>query len=510
MERTDMFLTREGSGPLLRISFLFRAGSAYDPPGKEGLAYLTAKMLIEGGFGRKDNPITKEKLAELVYPYGSSAYPSIRVHKETTVVTVTIPRETLNTYLHNILGPMLHHPLFLDKELERMKKDTKQELRSLRFEQIELLGLVALDSFIHEGTSYAHPVLGTDSGIDSITRDDVIKFFKTYYTRDTVQVAVDTTKSHVLKKLGHIIEELPEGHPGLPSHVKPPHPVQGRKVLILAMPNAIATGIHIGYPIPLTRKDPDYWPLYVANVWFGTHRDSFSHLYQVIRAARGYNYGDYSYIEHFEGRPFYLFPPTNTPRRYQYFSIWIRPVDHRYAAHILRAALWELEAFIRKGLNEEQCQLARKKAEVLYLSLAETKTRLLTSMLDDAFYGLKPGYLDRYLDEVKKVTCEDMNRVIRKYLQTKNLKIIFITDDEQTQDLIQMITTSDPVYGKSLEDYHIDIVKDDGMVYYKVPDKKLDLIYQDGAWAHYFLDIKPEDILVIPSEKAFTTAHWIK
>lgn len=32
------------------------------------------------------------------------------------------------------------------------------------------------------------------------------------------------------------------------------------------------------------------WPLYVANVYLGTHRDSFGQLYQKIREERGYNY----------------------------------------------------------------------------------------------------------------------------------------------------------------------------------------------------------------------------
>ena len=39
----------------------------------------------------------------------------------------------------------------------------------------------------------------------------------------------------------------------------------------------------------------------IANSWLGEHRNSSSHLYQVIRETRGLNYGDYSYIECFPG-----------------------------------------------------------------------------------------------------------------------------------------------------------------------------------------------------------------
>jgi hypothetical protein len=146
--------------------------------------------------------------------------------------------------------------------------------------------------------------------------------------------------------------------------------VKGREVLIVAGPNAIATGIHAGFRAADARRQ-DYWPLYIANIWFGTHRDGFSHLYQVIREERGYNYGDYSYVEHFEGRPFFMFPPPNAPRRFQYFSVWIRPVQHDYAHHIVKALTWELENFVRTGMTGEQCGDAKNKARVLYLSLAE-------------------------------------------------------------------------------------------------------------------------------------------
>ena len=63
--------------------------------------------------------------------------------------------------------------------------------------------------------------------------------------------------------------------------------------------DAPATAISIGFPIDVLRGSKDWYALAVANSWLGEHRNSSSHLYQVIREARGLNYGDYSYIEHF-------------------------------------------------------------------------------------------------------------------------------------------------------------------------------------------------------------------
>lgn len=492
----------QSPSPLMDIKIMVSAGSAYDPPGKEGLAYLTGRLLIEGAFGDPVNPVTKDKLAEMVLPWGSGAYPDVRVARETTVFSMKVPLDALDDYIENILKPMWTRPLFKKEELERLRNETIQLIRSVRLEQIELLGLKALDAYIHEGTSYAHPEQGTVRGLSGITREDVVRFYATYYRPEKITIAISRNDETIKKKLKSIFNDYkpPTNNLLKEQPIEPPPSIKGREVLIIAMPNAISTGIHAGFPLPLTRKDPDYWPLYVANIWFGTHRDSFSHLYQVIRAARGYNYGDYSYIEHFEDRPFYLFPPTNTPRRYQYFSIWIRPVGHEYAVHIMKALTWELENFIRNGLTEEQCQLAKNKARVLYLSLAETTQRILGYKLDDVFYQMEPGYLDQYLKKVDSLTCEQINAAIRKYLQVENLKYIIVTDDDEVPRLVEQITTQKPVWGKKPEDYQVEVRTENDKKVYILPENKLEIVQLDAVWAHTWLDIPEERVYVIRAE----------
>ena len=44
-------LTLDSSSPLLQVKVSLKAGSAADPAGMEGLSYLTARLLLEGGFG---------------------------------------------------------------------------------------------------------------------------------------------------------------------------------------------------------------------------------------------------------------------------------------------------------------------------------------------------------------------------------------------------------------------------------------------------------------------------
>lgn len=501
----------ESAAPLLEIKIMVKAGSAADPEGLEGLAYLTGQLLLEGGYGDPQKPVTKEQVAEITRPWGEGAYPQVRVAKEITTFSMTVPREVFADYVAQVLKPLFNQPLFAERELERVRKETLEDIRSnLRFQQIELLGLLALDNYIHDGTAYAHLPRGTVRGLESVTREAVRRFCRTWYRPENVTVGVSTTDANIVSQLEQALagvgSSASDANPFTARAIAVPLAIRGRHLTLVGLPKAMASGLHAALPIPLTRADKDYWPLYVANVWFGTHRDSFSHLYQVIREERGYNYGDYSYIEHFEGRPFALFPPTNTPRRYQYLSIWIRPVAHEYVHHLLKALTWELENFIRQGLTAEQVELAKHKARVLYLSLAASAARLVGYKLDDDFYRLEPGYLDRYLAQIDAVTPAQVNAAIRRYLQVDNLKYIVITDQAVAEKLAEDIATGRNACGKSLPDYQIDAEERAGTKYWLLTEAKLATVQRDAVWEAYPLAIPRQNIRIVKAEQIFETA----
>jgi len=140
-------VTLDSPAPLLQVRVLVKAGSAYDPQGLEGLASLTGRLLIEGGFGDPKKPVTKEQLAEMTRPWGEGAYPSVRVDKEITTFAMTVPREVIGDYIARVLRPLFSQPLLAEAELDRLRKEALEDIRSrLRFQQIELLGLLALDN----------------------------------------------------------------------------------------------------------------------------------------------------------------------------------------------------------------------------------------------------------------------------------------------------------------------------------------------------------------------------
>lgn len=499
---------------LVHLKIMIKAGSALDPPGLEGLASMTARLMLEGSYGDPKKPVTKEQLADIVRPWGSGAKPTVRVEKETATFSMLVPRSAFAEYVRTVLRPLFTQPLFAQDELDRIRKETETLIRStLRLENTELLGLYALDSFVHEGTRYQHVPAGTIKGLSAITRAAVRRFYASYYTPANLTVAISSDDRDIRFMVQSALSGIGKGV-AVQKFPRPvieaPATITDRSLLIISQPTTIATGIHAGFPIAVNRNHKDYWALYVANVFLGTHRDGFGRLYDQIRQARGYNYGDYSYIEWFEGRPFYLFPPTNVPRRYQYFSIWVRPVAHEYAHHLLKAITWELENFVREGMSPEECELAKNKARVLYLNLAENTDRLLGYKLDDDFYGLKKGYLDQYLDAIERLTPEEINSAIRRHLQWRNLKYVIVTNEEWAPRLQNDIATNKNAKGKSFTDYNIDSVTVNGETLWQFPLSKIEIVQKDKVWESVWLDIPAARITVAKSTQLFESRKLIE
>jgi zinc protease len=503
-------VTLDSRSPLVEVKLMVRAGSTADPEGLEGLSFLTARALIQGAFGDPANPTTKEDLAEITQSWGSGAYPRALASSRTTTYSFTIPRDVLDTYLDRVLRPMLTQPLFLDAEIERLKSETLSQISSVRLEDLENLGLAAIDAYIFRGTRYGHQPFGAELTVPRITREEVHRFYRDFYRPENMILGVSTADREVVDRIRGVVEGINRSAAGSVRQVDAGRPAtfEGREAVVIEEPNAPAASVHLGFPLAINRSHPDFWPLYVANVWFGTHRDSFGRLYQAIREERGYNYGSYSYVEFLSNRPQFLFPPFNTPRELQYFSIWLRPIQHDFAAHLARAATFELEQLIRQGLTPEQVSAAKIKARVLYLNLADSVDRLLGARMDDAFYGMTPGYLEGYIDRIDAVTPEQLNAAIRRHLQSRNIRYLFVTNSEHAAALAEQLRTDAPALGKTLEDYDIEqVTLPDGRVVWQIPEERLRTLQLDAAWAHFPLQLR--EVVHAPVSALFRTGDFL-
>ena len=134
-------------------------------------------------------------------------------------------------------------------------------------------------------------------------------------------------------------------------------------------------------------------------------------------------------------------------------------------------------------MTEEEFSLTRGFLRKYILHYAPTTSKRLGYAVDDKFYGLSKGHLEQYKAALDKMTLADVNKAIRKYLQSENLVISIITQNGDTvkKNLVQNLPS--PITYTSAKDEHI--------------------LAEDKIISAYPLAIKDENVEIIRLDELF-------
>ncbi|MGB9182318.1 MAG: pitrilysin family protein [Pyrinomonadaceae bacterium] len=466
----------KNSSPLITFRLLFLTGSAADPKGKEGVASLTAAMLAEGG----SRALSYDKIVEAMYPMATSF--RWQVDKEMTVFTGTTHIDNLDRY-YSLIRQMLLDPGFREDDFKRLKTDAINYLKnSLRGGNDEELGKEVLYNMIYTGGHpYGHQNRGAVSALESLTIDDVRAFYRTNYTKANFVLGLaGGYPADFPKSVEADFSKLPVGKAG-ETKLPAPKLESGMKIEMVKRETR-STAISLGFPIDATRADKDWPALALVASYFGQHRSSNSYLFQRLRDARGLNYGDYAYIEYFPRGMFQFEPDANLGRHQQIFQIWIRPVEPQNGHFILRAALYEYDKLVREGMSKETFEATREFLSKYVNVLTQTQDAQLGYALDSSYYNIADfnGYMR---EQLAKLTLDDVNRAIRRYLKTDNMRIAIITKDAES--LRDAVINNKP-----------------SPITYNAPKPK-EITDEDKVIEAYKINVKPEDVVIVPVDQVF-------
>jgi len=472
------------------VKLMFINGSSTDPQGEEGLCNLTAHLIARGG----TENMSKSDIDKFIYPMAASY--DVSVDKEATTFTFMWPVDFADKF-YPVLRDLMLHPAFDTSDFERVKiSQLNSVTRSIRNSSDENYSKMVLENFLFANTPYQHMVSGTEAGVNTITLEDAINHYKTFFTRNNLLIGIAGNYSEdFLNRLKTDMDLLPDTKPALPEIKNPPMP-DGINVKIVAKDDAFGSAIYMGFPIDITRSNDDFAALMIANSYLGEHRKSYGVLYNKIRETRSMNYGDYSYIEWYPNGSQNMLPVSAYPRHANYFSIWIRPVQIAsglrqqypelsdlklgHAHFAIRMALYQLKKLIDEGMSKEDFEITRDFMRSYMNLYIKTPDQRLGYLMDSRFYGRK-DFIAEMNKAMKKLSVDDVNKAIKKYLQFGNMDIAIITTPEEAAALKPALLNNDPspmsysnVVKEGLSD---EILAEDKIVQnFKLPVRSVDII----------------------------------
>ncbi len=435
------------------VKLMFKNGSISDPIGKEGLTNLTAELITQGGTGE----LSFSDIQNKIYPMAAGYYSS--VDKEVTIFTFQFHKDWMKEFYPILIG-LITNPTFSEADFERVKVNQQAYVdQVIRASSDEEYSKIALEDFLFRGTNYQSMVEGKSNSVKSITLEDVKAHFKNYFTKNNLMIGIaGSYTDEFLNKLKSDLATLPDVNPVIPSA-----PIvkisDGIDVEIIAKDGAFGTAIYAGYPLPITRADAEFAALMVANSYLGEHRKSYGKLYQMIREERSMNYGDYSYIEWYNNGGGNMVPPSGVPRQSNYFSLWIRPVQIAkqlkaqyeelkainigHAHFALRMALREMDKMIKNGISAEDFEQTRAFLQSYIKLYVTSSDQQLGYLMDSKMYG-RENYINELGELLSKLTLDDVNNAIKKYMQIDKMKITIVTDVSEAEALANSLKNNLP------------------------------------------------------------------
>lgn len=397
--------------PVISINLVIKSGDALDPDGKEALASFVVDQLNKGTKTRD-----ALQLAEWIESVGGSVNSSSTA--DFSGVTVTVLSE-YQDIAYQYLQDILLNPVFPEAELDLLRQ---RILTSLEYQlsQPQTMAHRHLTTLMYGDHPYGK--LETVESVESITRDDVVGFYRTNFVPNNVLILVvgDVKAKKVEKSVREYFGDWQPGSPQTVSYGGAPEAPE-TKFYVYNKTGAVQTEIMIGQLAPRA-VNPDWPAILVANQVFGG--GSSSRLYWNIRETRGWTY----HVRSTFGREKDL------------GSFVLRtPVRTEVTDSVVVELMSELERIVSEPITQQELDDAKAYLVGNFPLTIETPAQIAAQVARYKLLGLNQADLEAYRDKLNAVTIADVSRVMKEYLHPERMYVVMVGDAQEIVPAIESI-----------------------------------------------------------------------
>src|SRR6202158_2427062 len=178
-----------------------------------------------------------------------------------------------------------------------------------------------------------------------------------------------------------------------------------------------------------TRDNPDYYAISVFNEAFGGGFSS--RLLNDIRTKRGLAYSVGGGIGTNFGHPGILQVAIGT--------------KSQTTIEAIQAAGEDIENLAKQPITDEEIQHAKDAILNAFVFRLDSPDKILAERMTYEYHGYPPDWLDKYQEEVKKVSTADVNRVAVKYMHRDQMAVLVVGNSKEFDKPLSALGSVKPI-----------------------------------------------------------------
>ena len=312
----------------------------------------------------------------------------------------------------DIYADVVTNPAFNDDELKRSRARRLTSVKQQRDDATTIANIVYASILYGRNHPYGHPAIGDEDSLNAIKAAAVRHFYESFYrpNNSTLIVVGDVKPAAILPKLEQAFGGWQRGD--VPTvDIPAAHNREQAQIYIVDRPGSAQSVISIGQ-IGVARSTPDYFPLLVLNTMLGGQFVSRVNLN--LREDKGYTYGARTSFDYRRG-----------------------PGPFAASAGVFTNVTKESVAEFMKELRGVRGEIPITEKELEFSKQAiirgfprgfETPGQMANRLSDVVLYDLPDDYFNSYIQKVRAVTLDDVQRVANRYLDPAKMAIVVVGD----------------------------------------------------------------------------------
>ena len=386
--------------PLFYVQLVFKGAGGVSNGKNLGLSDITSSLLNEG---TKALGVTKfsQKLEEKALSLSAGS------GFETLSFTLS-GMSAMQKDGIGFLKELLKNPNFTQKALDKVKESALVAILE-KESDYDYQASRMLKSMLFKGSPLEFPLSGTQESIAKITLQEVEKFYYQYVNLNSLTLIVggDMEFENIAQELKGALEALPQGKV---ASLKPIVANDGKQIRHSNKETQQAY-IYFGAPLNVSNLQKELALIKVASFVLGGGGFG-SRMMEEVRVKRGLAYSAVMRLS-----------ATNTQALAQgYLQTSLK--NEKEAQKLVQEVV---NAFVKNGITQEELQEAKRYLLGSEPLRNETLSQRLGTAFNNYYNGLPLDFNQQVLEEISRLTLEEVNRYIQAHKEIANLSFAIIT-----------------------------------------------------------------------------------